>query len=121
MPYRTFAQRVAKYSKAVIPANVAAKFTAELTDMIAGQQAQQSLIVAMEESIRSYLDGLGVVGNLRIPYLNFGRTLFKTKGSTAGIALQKKATAEKAKWVSLGFDATILEKVVALVIGWPSY
>jgi len=121
MPYKDASRRVEKYSKVVIPANVSAKFTAYLSDMVTLQQEQQSLIVAMETAVRTILDNNGIIGNFRIAYLNFARALFRAKGSQSDVALFKYADAEKAKWVALGLDADILDKIIASVIGTPTY
>jgi len=121
MPYRTYETRVRKYELGVIPDNVAAKFTALKPLMLDGQEARQAELVDIETKVRGVLDDAGVLGNLRVPYLNFARALYRAKGHNSGVALQKLATAEKAKWVQLGFDATILNKIIYLVIGMAAY
>jgi len=117
MPYRTATERVQKYSKAVIPDNVRAKFEAELSDMIAKQQAAQAELCNIEEQTRQILDSAGVVANYRILYLNFARALFKAKGRQKGEAFIKSAQAEMAKFTALGCDPAILNTISTTVFG----
>ena len=121
MPYRGATERVQKYSKAVIPDNVRAKFEAELSDMISKQQAAQAELVAMETAVREILDNEGIMANFRIPYLNFARTLFRAKGRQSGEALIKVAQAEMAKWIAYGLDPTVLSKIATKVVGASVY
>lgn len=121
MPYRDYSHRTRKYALAIIPDNVAAKFTALLPLMIEAQEARQSEIVTLELRIREKLDLMGILGTFRIPYLNFGRALYRAKGSQSGVALRKVATAEKAKFSSYGLDTEILDEIIYFVIGEPVY
>jgi len=121
MPYRTYEVRVRKYDLAVIPDNVAAKFTQLKPLMLDGQEARQAELVDIETRVRGILDDSGIQGNARVPYLNFARALYRAKGHNSGVALQKAATAEKAKFVQYGLDPTILDKIIGIVIGTPAY
>jgi len=121
MPYRSYEQRVDSYQKAVIPDVVRAKFDARKPSMLAGQQARQREIVDFETKIREVLDDNGIVSNLRVMYLNFGRELFRAKGHQSGTALRKMATSIRSKFVELGLDPTILDQIIYLVIGVPYY
>jgi len=117
MPYRSYERRVRNYEIAVIPEVVSTKFTQRKDAMVDGQEQMQEAITAMETSVRSILDDEGIAGVARVPYLNFARTLFRAKGHQSGTALQKVAAAEKAKFVSLGLDPDILDKIANVVIG----
>jgi protein-disulfide isomerase len=121
LPYRTDVIRVRKYELGVIPDNVRAKFAALLPLMVDEQEEQQARLVATELAVREVLDANGIVGVMRVPYLNFARALFRAKGSQTGAALRKQATAEKAKSVSLGLDASILDAIIYKVIGEAAY
>jgi len=121
MPYRTYETRVRKYELGVIPDNVRAKFEALKPLMLDGQEARQAEIVDIETKIRGVLDDEGIIANMRVMYLNFGRALYRAKGHNSGVALQKMATAEKAKFVQYGLDSAILDKIIYLVIGVPAY
>ena len=121
MPYRTYDKRVRNYEKAVDTGVVSTKFTNRKELMVLGQQEMQAEITDMEQKVRQILDDEGIVGNFRIPYLNFARALFRAKGHNSGVALQKIATAEKAKFISLGLDPAILDKIIYVVIGAPAY
>jgi hypothetical protein len=121
MPYRDDATRTRKYELAVIPANVSAKFTALLPFMQDLQESTQAQIVAMEVAIRQKLDDKGILGVARVPYLNFGRALFRAKGAQSGLALRKVASAEKAKFVAYGLDSEILDEIIYFVIGQAAY
>jgi len=121
MPYRTYETRVRKYELGVIPDNVAAKFTNLKPLMLDGQEARQAEIVDIETKVRGVLDDAGILGNARIPYLNFARALYRAKGHNSGVALQKVAAAEKAKFTQYGLDTTILDKIIYLVIGMAAY
>jgi len=119
--YRGYDKRTTNYDLSVIPDNVRAKFDARKSQMVKGQQEAQSELVDIETKIREKLDDYGVLANFRVPYLNFGRALFRAKGHNSGIALRKIATAEKAKFVSYGLDPTILDEIVYIVTGMPVY
>jgi len=121
MPYRNATQRVRNYDLAVIPDNVRAKFEARKEEMVEEQQAMQSQLVDVEVRVREILDQNGIMANFRIPYLNFARTLFRAKGHNSGVALQKIATAEKAKFVAYGLDPAILDQIIQIVCGAPAY
>jgi len=121
MPYRTYEIRTRKYELGVIPDNVRAKFDALKPLMLDQQEARQAEIVDFETKVREILDDAGIVGNFRVPYLNFARALYRAKGHNSGIALRKIATAEKAKFVELGLDPTILDQIVNVVIGAAAY
>jgi len=121
MPYRDDQTRTRKYSLAVIADNVRAKFAALLPLMQDLQESRQAEIVQFETAIRNILDDFGTVGVNRVPYLNYGRALYGHMGHQSGIALRKAATAEKAKWVSLGLDATVLDQITTAVIGAAVY
>ena len=121
MPYRTDVIRVRKYELGVIPDNVRAKFAALLPLMIDQQEEQQARLVSTELAVREVLDDNGIMGTLRINYLNFARALFRAKGRQSGVALRKQATAEKAKFVALGCDPTILDTIIYKVIGETAY
>ena len=121
MPYRDDQTRTRKYDLSVIADNVRAKFAALKPLMLDLQEARQAEIVEFETRIRNILDDNGIVGVNRVPYLNFGRVLYGHMGHQRGVALQKAATAEKAKYVSLGLDATKLDEIVYAVIGAAVY
>jgi len=119
--YRGYDKRVQNYDLAVIPDNVRAKFEARKTAMVNGQQEAQSEIIAIETAVREKLDEYGVLANFRVPYLNFARALYRAKGHNSGVALQKIATAEKAKFTAYGLDPAILDEIIYIVIGAPAY
>jgi len=121
MPYRTYEKRTRKYELGVIPDNVRAKFELLKPLMLDGQEEAQSDIVTFETKVREVLDDNGVLANTRVMYLNFARALYRAKGHNAGVALRKIATAEKAKFVQYGLDATILDSIIYIVIGAAAY
>jgi len=121
MPYRDDQTRTRAYSLGVLPDNVRAAFASKLPLMQDLQESTQAQIVALEIRIREKLDDMGVLGSFRISYLNFGRALFRAKGSQSGVALQKVATAEKAKFVSYGLDPEILDEIIYFAIGEAGY
>jgi len=119
--YRTADIRVRKYDLGVIPDNVRAKFEALKPFMLDYQEVTQSEIVAFETKVKAILDEEGVVGPLRVMYLNFGRALYRASNHQTGSALNTYALAEKAKSVQLGLVAGILDKIAQAVIGWVPY
>jgi len=121
MPYRDYAERIESYDLAVQPDVVRAKFDARKPAMLKGQQKLQQTLTNVEKSVRALLDDEGIPANFRIPYLNFARALIRASGHNSGIALQKIATAEKAKFTTYGLDPGILDKIIYLVIGVPAY
>jgi hypothetical protein len=121
MPYRDSQTRLRKYELGVIPANVEAKFTALKPLMVDLQEARQAEIVMIESCVRSKLDDYGIIGNSRIPYLNFVRSIYHHAGAQGGVALQKLVSAEKAKWTEMGFDASVLDDVASCVTGAKAY
>jgi len=121
MPYRTYDKRTRNYDLSVIPDNVRAKFEARKSAMLDGQEEMQALIVDVETCVREVCDEHGVVGNLRVPYLNFARALIRAKGHNSGLALVKIKDAEKAKFVALGLDADILDEVAKCVVAEVGY
>jgi len=121
MPYRTYDKRTRNYDLSVIPDNVRAKFDARKPAMLDGQEEMQKVLTDVEIKVREVLDDNGVMSNFRVPYLNFARALVRAKGHQSGLALQKLAAAEKAKFVEMGLDATILDKIINIVIGGPAY
>jgi len=120
-PYRGYDKRWKNYDLSVIPDNVRAKFDARKTTMVDGQQEMQRLLVDIETRIREKLDDNGIIANIRVMYLNFGRALIRAKGHNSGLALRKIAAAEKAKFVQYGLDATLLDEITQIVIGVPPY
>jgi len=121
MPYREFTERVENYDLAVNPEIVKMKFEARKTKMVQQMQKAQAMIVEMEKAVRNILDDEGILGVLRVPYLNFARALFRAKGHQSGLALKKIATAWKAKAVAEGLDPVILDKIIKAVIGEEAY
>ena len=121
MPYRGYDKRVKNYDLAVIPDNVRAKFEARKEEMVAGQQEEQAILVEVETAVREILDNHGIVGNFRIPYLNFARALIRAKGHQSGLALRMIASAEKQKFATLGCDPAILDEITVKVIGATAY
>ena len=121
MPYRNAELRTRKYDLAVLPDNVRAKFDSLKSFMVEQQEARQADLVEIESSVRAILDENGILGNFRVPYLNFARALIRAKGHNNGIALRKIATAEKAKFVQYGLDSTILDTIIQKVIGAAAY
>jgi len=121
MPRRSADKRIQAYELGLIPDVVQTKLNAKKNFMVEQEQAMQTALVTMEDRIAEILDNEGIIGNFRIPYLNFGRTLFRAKGHNSGVALQKIASAEKAKWVALGCDPAILDKIATVVIGETPY
>jgi len=119
--YRGYDKRTRNYDLAVIPDNVRAKFEARKQEMLNGQQEAQSEIVAIETKVREKLDDYGIMANFRVPYLNFARALYSAKGHNSGVALQKIAAAEKAKFLAYGLDPTILDEIIYIVIGTAAY
>ena len=85
------------------------------------QETAQAQIVAIEVRVREKLDDMGVLGSFRISYLNFARALFRARGSQSGVALQKVATAEKAKFFAYGLESEILDEIIGFVIGEEAY
>jgi len=121
MPRRTADKRVKAYELGVIPDVVRTKFEAKKDFMVDQQQAQQTALVDIENRVAEVLDANGIIGNFRIPYLNYARALFRAKGHNSGLALVKIADAEKSKFVALGCDPTILDKIKSIVIGEMAY
>jgi len=121
LPYRDAQTRVRKYELGVIPANVEAKFTALKPLMVDLQEARQAEIVMIETCARGKLDDYGIIGNARIGYLNFVRAIYHHAGSQKGIALNKLVSAEKAKWVEMGYDPNILDDLASCVTGAKPY
>ncbi len=121
MPYRSYDKRIEAYKAGVIPDVVRAKFEAKKGLMEAGQEEMQKVLTDVEDKVREILDDYGVIGNFRIPYLNFARALIRAKGHNSGLALRKIATAEKAKFTALGLDPEILDKIILVVIGATAY
>jgi len=121
MPYRTYEKRTRNYDLAVNPDVVRTKFESRKSAMLDGQEEMQAIIVEKETAIRNILDDNGIVGVMRVPYLNFGRTLIRAMGHQSGLALRKLADAEKAKFVAIGLDSTILDKIADAVIGTTGY
>jgi len=120
-PYRGYDKRWKNYDLSVIPDNVRAKFDARKSTMVDGQQEMQAELVDIETRIRQKLDENGIIANMRVMYLNFGRALFRAKGHNSGLALRKVAAAEKAKFVQYGLDATLLDEIIYIVIGAAAY
>ena len=121
MPYRDDQVRTRAYSLGVIPDNIRAVFAAKLPMMQDLQETAQAQIVAIEVRVREKLDDMGVLGSFRISYLNFARALYRARGSQSGVALQKVATAEKAKFFSYGLESEILDEIIGFVIGEAAY
>lgn len=121
MPYRSADKRVRKYELTVNGDIVKTKFDALKDFMVEQQQSQQALIESMETAVRAILDKQGIVGNFRVPYLNFARRIFAAKGSQTGAALAKIVSAEKAKAVALGLDSAVLDEIASVVAGTSGY
>jgi len=121
MPYRNYDKRVKAYDLTVIPDVVRTKFDAKKSFMLDQQQEMQKILTDVEIKVKEILDDAGIVGNFRIPYLNYARALIRASGHQHGIALRKVATAEKSKFVALGCDPEILDKITEVVIGALAY
>jgi len=121
MPYRDDQIRTRAYQLGVLPDNIRATFVSKLPLMQDLQESAQAQIVALEVRIREKLDDVGINVGFRVMYLNFGRALFRAKGSQSGVALQKVATAEKAKAVSYGLDPEVLDEIIGFAIGEEAY
>jgi len=121
MPYRDDEIRTRAFALGVLPDNIRAAFVSKLPLMQDLQESEQARIVALEIRIREKLDDVGIFGSFRISYLNFGRALFRAKGSQSGVALQKVATAEKAKFTSYGLDPEVLDEIISFAIGEEAY
>jgi len=121
MPYRDDQTRTRAYDLGVLPDNIRATFASKKPLMLDLQESAQAQIVALEVRIREKLDDVGILGGFRPMYLNFGRALFRAKGSQSGVALQKIATAEKAKFVEYGLDPEVLDEIIYFAIGEAAY
>lgn len=121
MPYRDEQIRARKYELGVIPSNVEAKFTALKPLMLDLQEARQAEIVLIEKCARGQLDTNGIIGTMRIAYLNFVRAVYRASGAQSGMALQKMVTAEKAKALAYGLDTDLLDSVATCVQGAVEY
>jgi len=121
MPYRSYEHRIRKYELAIIPDNVRAKFESLKPLMLDAEEGRFQEITNIETAVRDVLDEKGVMANFRVLYLNFARALYRAKGHNSGVALQKIATAEKAKFTAYGLDPDILDEIIYIVIGKPAY
>lgn len=121
MPYRDEEIRTRKYELAIIPDNIAAKFTALKPLMQDLQEARQAEIVTIEVCCRQKLDTAGILGNFRVMYLNFVRAIYRASGAQSGDALKKMVTAELAKFTAYNLDPVILEDVATCVVGVTPY
>jgi len=119
---RSGADRATAYDLSVLPDNVRAKFDSRKADMVRKQQDAQGMLVSEESKVHEILDANGVVGVLRVPYLNVARALIRAKGHNSGAAMNTICDAERAKGLALGLDAGILDQVIdAIWPQWPGY
>ncbi|MEM2383199.1 MAG: hypothetical protein QW521_03415 [Desulfurococcaceae archaeon] len=69
------------------------------------------------EDVYKILDRYRIVGNFRIPYLNFARKLYHLKMRYGPEALEEAARYERAKYESMGLNREVLDAIVALFTG----
>ncbi len=81
--------------------------------MLANYRAATANLCRMETEVKQTLDGIGVQTILYVPYLNYGRQLYKlTQGrSISGETLAMAAQVLLDKWQSRGLDPAVLAKV----------
>jgi len=117
MVYRPQTWRIRKWDLNVVPDVVKTKFENLKPLMYEGQTRAQGEICQFEIAIRNLLSDEGIIGVDRVRYLNFGRALYRARGHQTGLSLQKLAAAEKSKFVNIGLDAAILDRISQIVIG----
>jgi hypothetical protein len=94
---------------------------AKRADMAARYQAAAAAMCSMEVQVRETLNASGVQTIFYVPYLNFGRQLWKLtagreiSGDSAAIAAQVLLE----KWASRGLDAKVLATVRSQVFNIP--
>lgn len=69
------------------------------------------------EDVYKVLDEAGIIGNFRIPYLNFARKLYHLKARYGSETLRTHARVERAKYEAMGLRADVLDKIMSLMIG----
>lgn len=79
------------------------------------RQAMEEVVLE-ELATKEILDEEGIFGNIRVSYLNFGRTICRGKRSHGGVALQKVVIAEKVKFKNYGLNEKILDKIANRMI-----
>ncbi len=79
-------------------------------DMQARYQASMEAVMVNDTMVRQVLNGKGVSTILYVPYLSFGRQLWKLsrEQNIAGDSLQLAAQALRLKWKARGLDEDVL-------------
>jgi hypothetical protein len=79
-------------------------------------------LCAMETDVKQVINGCGVSTSQYVPYLNFGRQLYKT-GKQRGISGESFAMAAQVlldKWAARGCDPEVLAKIRTDVFDTPA-
>ena len=86
-------------------------------DMKARYDAAMTEVMANDTTVRQVLNDKGVSTILFVPYLNFGRQLWKSsrEQNIAGESLQLAAEALRLKWKAKGLDEGVLSAIQAQI------
>jgi hypothetical protein len=84
-------------------------------DMAARYEAAISQVYVMEAKVREVINACGVSTSQYVPYLNFGRQLYKLKlsrqQSVSGESFAMAAQVLLDKWAARGCDPKVLAKI----------
>jgi len=82
-------------------------------DMAARCEAAMNQVYAMEMKVKEVINAAGVSTSQYVPYLNFGRQLYKPSRQQliSGESLAKAAQVLLDKWAARGCDPEVLAKV----------
>ena len=106
-------QRVRHWDKKYDTARVKGTLDAMRGRMLAHYEAAVTNLCRMETEVKQTLDGIGVQTILYVPYLNYGRQLYKLSHgrSISGGSLAIAAQVLLNKWASRGLDPAVLAKI----------
>ncbi len=112
---KTLADAYQKYTAKTAPDRVGARYDVAKTIALPRYIENVNIFVVVRETIRDVLADAGVPPAKQGAYYAFGAELAKKALSHTGAALKKVADGLKAKYVALGLDPAILDKIVKIV------
>ena len=117
MPVRDAKYRVSKYAAKIDPDVIRARFESQ-RDMMVEQEAERfASLSAMENTVKSIVEAVGV-STIEIPqYLNVGRKAYKISNKFTGKTAQNELMALGALWKMRGLDETLVDQIITAIAG----
>jgi len=117
MPVRDAKYRTSKYAAKIDPDVIRARFEAQKDAMVEQEAERFASLAAMENTVKSIVEAVGV-STIEIPqYLNVGRKAYKISNKFTGKTAQNELMALGALWKMRGLDEKLVDQIITAIAG----